>query len=74
MSASRQGLRAFVAEFEQARPGEVLRISEPIAIEYDVQAIALELERRRRFPVLLFEQIRGFDTPVVANVMASRAA
>jgi UbiD family decarboxylase len=74
MPESRQDLRAFVREFEQAHPGEVLRIREPIAIEHDVQAIALELERRRRFPVLLFESVRGFDTPVVGNVMASRAA
>jgi UbiD family decarboxylase len=72
MSESRQDVRRFVADLEGARAGDVLRIAEPVSIEYDVQAIALELERRRRFPVLLFEQVRGFDTPIVSNLMASR--
>ncbi|MBI4636831.1 MAG: UbiD family decarboxylase [Candidatus Rokubacteria bacterium] len=40
--------------------------------EFDLQAIALELERRRRFPILLFEKVVGHDIPVIANVMASR--
>ena len=37
-------------------------------------AIALAPAPRRRFPVVLFENVRGFDTPVVGNVMASRTA
>jgi 2,5-furandicarboxylate decarboxylase 1 len=74
VESSSQDLRSFVADFERAHSGEVLRISEPVGIEYDVQALALELERRRRCPLLFFERVRGFDTPVVANLMASRAA
>jgi UbiD family decarboxylase len=75
MSAdSRQDVRSFVADYERAHPGEVLRIADPVDIEYDVQAIALELERRRRFPVLLFERVRGFGAPIVSNLMASRRA
>jgi UbiD family decarboxylase len=73
-ASPRQDLRAFLHDFERSHPGQVLRVGEDVAIEYDVQAIALELERRRRFPVVLFERVRGFETPVVANVMASRAA
>ena len=72
MSGSQQDVRAFVAELERQQPGSVLRIAEPVSIEYDVQAIALELERRRRFPVVLFEHVTGFDTPIVSNLMASR--
>ena len=71
-TVDRQDVRSFVREYEAAHPGDVLRVTEPISIEYDVQALALELERRRRFPVLFFEQVRGFDTPVIANLMASR--
>ena len=39
---------------------------------FQMQALALELERRRRFPVLFFEQVRGHSMPVISNVMASR--
>src|SRR2546425_8301017 len=37
-------------------------------------AVVLEYERRRRYPVLFFEKIHGYDIPVVCNVVASRRA
>src|SRR3970040_803480 len=69
---ARQSLRGFVSALKQALPGEVVRISEPVDLAYQTQALALELERRRRFPVLIFEQVRGHSIPVVSNVMARR--
>jgi len=69
-----QDLRSFVAAYERTHPGEVVRIAEPVSTDYDVMALVLEYERRRRWPVLLFEQIRGHDIPVVANAIASRKA
>src|SRR5437762_1704405 len=69
-----QSVRDFVAAYERAFPGEVVRVSEPVTLEYDVMALVLEYERRRRWPILLFEKIVGADMPVVANVVASRRA
>ncbi len=69
-----QDLRSFVAAYAAAHPDEVVRVAEPVAIEHDVMALVLEYERRRRYPVLLFEQVRGYDIPIVANVVASRRA
>ena len=69
-----QDLRSFVAAYEKASPGDVIRITEPIAIDFDPMALVLEYERRRRFPILLLEQVRGFDIPIVCNVVASRRA
>ena len=45
---ARQSLRGFVSTLERAHPGEVVRISEPVDLAYQTQALALELERRRR--------------------------
>lgn len=70
----KQDLRSFVEEYAKTYPGEFIRVSEPVNIEFDLQAIALELERRRRFPILLFENIVGHDIPVICNIMASRRA
>lgn len=70
----RQDLRSFVAAYEAAFPGEVVRVAEPISTRYDVMALVLEYERRRRYPILLFERVEGHDIPIVANVMASRRA
>src|SRR5262249_16437848 len=47
---------------------------EPVSLEHDVMALVLEYERRRRWPILLFEHIAGHDMPIVANVVASRRA
>jgi UbiD family decarboxylase len=69
-----QDLRRFVAEYEKAFPGEVVRVADPIGLEHDVMALVLEYERRRRWPILLFERVRGYDIPIVANVVASRRA
>ncbi len=69
-----QDLRSFVAAYERAHPGEVVRVTEPVGLQYDMMAVVLEYERRRRWPILLFEQVRGHDIPVVCNVVASRRA
>ena len=69
-----QSVRAFVAAYERRFPGEVVRVTEPISTEYDVMALVLEYERRRRTPILLFDHVRGHDIPIVCNVVASRRA
>ena len=58
MRAERQSVRAFVDAYGRAFAGEVVRISEPVSTEYDVMAVVLEYERRRRYPILLFERVR----------------
>jgi len=69
-----QDVRSFVDAYGRANPGEVVRIAEPVGIEHDVMALVLEYERRRRWPILVFEQVRGHDIPILANVVASRRA
>ena len=52
---------------------EVLRVSEPLPLDFIPTALVLELERRQRFPVLYIERPEGYDMPVVANLFADRA-
>ncbi|MFQ5827598.1 MAG: UbiD family decarboxylase [Candidatus Methylomirabilia bacterium] len=72
MRSPRQDLRSFAEDYGTAYPGEFIRVTEPVNLRFDLQAIALELERRRRFPILLFEKLEGYDISVISNVMASR--
>jgi len=69
-----QDLRSFVAAYERAHPGEVIRVTDQVSIEEDVMALVLEYERRRRYPILIFEKVAGHDMPIVCNVVASRGA
>jgi len=68
-----QDLRSFVAAYARAHPDEVIRVAEPVSAD-DVMALVLEYERRRRFPILIFETVTGYDIPIVTNVVASRRA
>src|SRR2546426_1579476 len=74
MPVPRQSIRDFVAAYEHAFPGEVVRVTESVTLDYDVMALVLEYERRRRWPILLFEKVAGADMPIVCNVVASRRA
>ncbi|HXJ83301.1 MAG TPA: UbiD family decarboxylase [Candidatus Methylomirabilis sp.] len=69
-----QDLRSFVAAYAEAHPTEVMRVTDPVAIEHDVMAVVLEYERRRRYPIIIFERVHGYSIPIVANVVASRRA
>jgi len=65
-------LRSFVAELESKHPEEVARVSKPISPRYEITALLTHLERAKRFPVLLCENVQGSNAPVVINVQASR--
>ncbi len=69
-----QDLRSFVAAYEKAYPGEVIRVAESVSLEEDVMALVLEYERRRRYPIIVFDRIAGHEIPIVSNVVASRRA
>lgn len=65
-------LRAFLQTLRQEAPDELWEIDSPVALEYEMTAYAMELERRPDPPALLFRNVRGFDAPVLANLFASR--
>jgi 2,5-furandicarboxylate decarboxylase 1 len=57
---------------KQLSPDEVLEIVEPADLDYLPTALVLELEKRRRAPVIWLEQPKGFEMPVVSNLFADR--
>ena len=68
----KQDLRSFIGEFEASYPQDVVRVGEPVDLEYQMMALVLEYERRGRFPIIIFENVQGHGMPVVCNVMAGR--
>ena len=67
-----RNLREFLAALEEAAPDSILRFSEPVALDYEMTAIAMELERRGQSPVLWFDRVGDSPFPVVANVFGNR--
>lgn len=64
-------LRGFLEFLEAEHPDEILRVREPVDPIYEATAVLWRLERERRWPVVVFENIRGSDIPCVTNVHAS---
>ena len=65
-------LRGFLAEVAKEDPDELLRVRERVALDYDVSAVAMELEREGRAPVLWFEKVGRSPFAVVANLFGAR--
>ena len=67
-----QSLRGFLDKVERTYPDEMLRVSEPVSRDLDITSAVFELERAGRSPVVMFENVEGFDMPVVTNVAGNR--
>jgi 2,5-furandicarboxylate decarboxylase 1 len=67
-----RNLRDFLDALAEWDPDSILRVKEPIALDYDMTAMAMELERRGQSPVLWFEKVGNSPFPVVANVFGNR--
>ena len=62
-------LRSFLNELPE---NEILRVSDPVDLDYFATALVLGLEEKKCFPVVYLENPNGFDMPVVANLFADR--
>ena len=65
-------LRSFIENIRRDHPEEVLTISREVDPRFEITALVVKLEQERRFPILIFEKVRGSKFPVVTNVHASR--
>ncbi len=64
-------LRSFLQYIRQSFPEELLEFSSPVSLDYEITACALELDKYPQPPILLFQNVDGFQTPIVANLFAS---
>jgi len=68
-----QDLRAFVDLVKRKKPEDFQIVSRTVDPRYEITAVVAKLERERRRPVLLFDNVRGSKFPVITNLHASRA-
>ena len=72
LATDNQSLRGFIEATEKADAGDVLRISEPVSQQLEMTSTIFELDRLNKSPVVIFENVAGFDMPVVTNVAGNR--
>ena len=67
-----QSMRGFIELVERDFPDDIIRIAEPVRRDLDITSAVFELERAGRNPVVVFENVEGFDMPVVTNIAGNR--
>ena len=65
-------LRSFIDNVRREFPDEILTISKEVDPRFEITALVAKLEQERRFPILVFEKVKGTKFPVVTNVHAGR--
>ena len=65
-------MRGFLEIVERDYPEELVRVTEPVRQELDITSAVFEFERAGRNPVVIFENVEGFDMPVVTNLAGNR--
>ncbi len=64
-------LRGFIEFLEAEHPEQVVRITKEVDPKFGVSGILERLERDGRFPLVIFENVKGSKIPLVANMHAS---
>ncbi|MFQ5682565.1 MAG: UbiD family decarboxylase [Candidatus Binatia bacterium] len=65
-------LRSFIEKIRQGSPEDVLTITKEVDPRFEITALVVKLEQEKRFPILIFENVKGTQFHVVTNVHASR--
>lgn len=65
-------LRAFLDQVAADDKQALLRITEPVNLDYDVTALVMEMEKQGRDPVVWFDKVGRSPFPVVANLFGTR--
>lgn len=65
-------LRAYLDLLRCLAPEELVEIYHPVSLFYETTALALELERQRKCPALLFHNLKEVGGPLLSNIFASQ--
>ncbi|MDQ4027506.1 MAG: UbiD family decarboxylase [Actinomycetota bacterium] len=66
-----QDLQSFIGFLEKHHPDEVLHVTKEVDPIFEATALLWSLENQRRYPVVVFDNIKGSSMPCVTNVHAS---
>src|SRR5919197_5240325 len=64
-------LRGFLAFLEREHPDQLFYVDREVDPKFEATALLAKLERQKRYPVVVFRNVRGSKLPVVTNVHAS---
>ena len=60
-------LRSLIKEYEKNLPNEYVRVTKEVDPKYEISAIIKKLDLMGKHPLVYFENVKGYDIPVVCN-------
>ena len=64
-------LREFLKQVEAEEPDQLVRVKREVDPHFEITGVLAKLERERKFPIVIFENVKGSTLPVVTNVHAN---
>lgn len=65
-------LRSFITQVSENMADDVLIVREPLSLRYEPTAYVLELARKGKHPLVIFENIKEAPFPVVTNIFGTK--
>jgi 2,5-furandicarboxylate decarboxylase 1 len=65
-------LRTFINQVEESYPHSYLRTSREVDPNLELTGVLRKLQHEGRFPMVMFEDVKGCDLPVLGNALGSR--
>ncbi len=65
-------LRTFIAQVEEQLPATYLKTSHPTDPNLELTGVLRKFQDANQFPMILFENVKGCDVPVLGNALGSR--
>lgn len=64
-------LRSFIEAWRKQHPEETIVVKDEVDPKYEIAAVVKKLDTIGRSPLLIFENVKGYNIPVVCNVAAT---
>jgi 2,5-furandicarboxylate decarboxylase 1 len=65
-------LRTFIKQVEEAHPGSFLKTSREVDPRFELTGVMRKFQDEGRYPMVLFENVKGTDVPVLSNALGHR--
>lgn len=65
-------LKGYLGQLRELPPEEFVTVRREVDAAYESCSLLAALEKRGRYPAVLFERVRGHDMPVISNLFAKR--
>ncbi|MBS1887653.1 MAG: UbiD family decarboxylase [Actinobacteria bacterium] len=65
-------LRTFISQVEEAYPDTYLKTSHEVDPRFELTGVLRKFQDANQFPMVLFEDVKGCEVPVLGNALGSR--